>query len=108
MNMFRFGSPTMQNQIVSLPSSSCVPFSGGAATDNSPLSGKMGNSFQSFLQFYSIVFELGRLHYSLETIMLLFHGRATSYGTIHILNSNENLSSTNIGTIFGEFYLTAL
>ncbi|KAL9419900.1 hypothetical protein AB3S75_037629 [Citrus x aurantiifolia] len=42
MNMFRFGSPTMQNQIVSLPSSSCVPFSGGAATDNSPLSGKMG------------------------------------------------------------------
>ncbi|TXG54518.1 hypothetical protein EZV62_019774 [Acer yangbiense] len=40
MNMFRFGSPSVQSQIVTPPSSSCGPFTGGAAPDNGPLSGK--------------------------------------------------------------------
>ncbi|KAK2662051.1 hypothetical protein Ddye_000625 [Dipteronia dyeriana] len=39
MNMFRFGSPTVQSQIVTPPSSSCGPFTGGAAPDNGPISG---------------------------------------------------------------------
>ncbi|KAL5858969.1 hypothetical protein ACOSQ4_000265 [Xanthoceras sorbifolium] len=38
INMFRFGAPTVQSQIVTPPSSS-GPFTGGAATDNAPLSG---------------------------------------------------------------------
>ncbi|KAH7578456.1 hypothetical protein JRO89_XS01G0384000 [Xanthoceras sorbifolium] len=37
INMFRFGAPTVQSQIVTPPSSS-GPFTGGAATDNAPLS----------------------------------------------------------------------
>lgn len=97
--MFRFGSPTTQNQVVSPPSS--IPCSGGAATDNYPLSGKMGKSIQSFLQYFSLVFELGRLHYSSETIMLLSDGMAASYVTICVLNTKENLSSMNVGAVFG-------
>ncbi|XP_044501805.1 transcription factor PIF4-like isoform X2 [Mangifera indica] len=34
INMFRFGPQTVQSPIMSLPSTSCGPFTGGAATDN--------------------------------------------------------------------------
>lgn len=42
INMFRFGSPTVQSQVTSPPSTSHGPFMAGAATDNTSLSGKTG------------------------------------------------------------------
>ncbi|KAJ0053968.1 hypothetical protein Pint_01368 [Pistacia integerrima] len=68
INMFRFGS---QSRTMSPPSTSCGPFTGGAATDNASLSGKTGTTFHFnlFSMFHSVGIRKAALF--LGIIMLL-------------------------------------
>lgn len=52
--MFRFGPQTVQSPIMSLPSTSCGPFTGGAATDNASQVARQVYHFNLLSVFYTV------------------------------------------------------